>query len=185
MKTLLFALLCGVALTVQAQQTTAVNKWVSPVFNDFVSLPENQYADAQLESWGYTRKTYQFNALADDPGHDDGIAVNRWTMPNCKESILLAEHEHTDAQLESWGYRDKLFQFYAYRRIPAGESRANYLAVYRWVNALPEGNGCRDFTLTTVEGEYTDGQLRGWGYSGKRLQFFVPKRSSGTGRRDF
>lgn len=156
-----------------AQQITAVNRWISPVTKDFMSYPENVYTDQQLISWGYTQKTFQFEAYSEEPEGTNATAVYRWTMPHCKESILIAEHEHTDAQMESWGYKDKLFQFYAYKTRP--NDGRQYKAVYRWINAKPQGDACRDFTLTTVAGEYNDAQLRSWGYSEKRLQFYVPK----------
>ena len=171
MKSLLLSLclLASVAGQSLAQKLTTINRWVSPVTKDFMSLPESIYTDQQLISWGYTKKTYQFKAFQDNLGVENLTAVYRWTMPNCKESILIAEHEHTDAQLESWGYRDKLFQFYAYQTRPNDGQR--YKAVFRWINAKPQGDPCRDFTLTTVSGEYNDTQLRSWGYSEKRLQF--------------
>jgi hypothetical protein len=166
--------LCCPSLLSQAwaQQTTIVNRWISPVTKDFMSLPESQYSDEQLNSWGYTSKLFQFEAFADDPGGDNVAVVNRWVMPHCRESILIAEHEISDAQLESWGYTDKLFQFYAYRTRPNDGQK--YKAVYRWINAKPQGDPCRDFTLTVVAGELTDAQLRSWGYTDKRLQYYVP-----------
>lgn len=155
-----------------AQRTTVVNRWVSPVVNDFMSFPESIYTDQQLISWGYTQKTFQFEAYSERPRESNIVAVYRWTMPNCKESILIAEHEHTDAQMLSWGYRDKIFQFYAHRYRPTDGRK--FKAVYRWINAKPQGDPCRDFTLTTMFGEFSDSQLRSFGYSEKRLQFFVP-----------
>lgn len=162
----------GVAGQSIAQQTTTVNRWISPVTKDFMSYPESIYTDQQLISWGYTQKTFQFEAYSEAPSGDNVTAVYRWIMPHCKESILIAEHEHTDAQMRSWGYHDKLFQFYAYKTRPNDGQR--YKAVFRWINAKPQGDPCRDFTLTTVAGEYNDAQLRSWGYSEKRLQFYVP-----------
>lgn len=155
-----------------AQSTTAVNRWISPVTNDFMSYPESIYSDQQMISWGYTQKTFQFNAFTEKPFKGTKTEVYRWTMPNCKESILIAEHELTDVQLRSWGYTDKIFQFYAYKFKPNDGKR--YKAVYRWVNAKPQGGPCRDFTFTSVSGEYSDTQLRSWGYTDKRLQFYVP-----------
>ncbi|TAF29720.1 MAG: hypothetical protein EAZ70_01130 [Runella slithyformis] len=174
MKTLILilCLVASVAGQSLAQQTTVVNRWVSPVTKDFMSYPESAYTDQQLISWGYTQKTFQFEAYSERPDADNVTVVNRWTMPNCKESILIAEHEISDAQMQSWGYKDKLFQFYAYQTRPTDGRQ--YKAVFRWVNAKPQGDSCRDFTLTTVSGEYNDAQLRSWGYSEKRLQFYVP-----------
>lgn len=174
MKSILISLclLVGVVGQSFAQKLTTVNRWVSPVIKDFVSLPESIYTDQQLISWGYTQKTYQFKAYQDNLEAENLTAVYRWTMPNCKESILMAEHEISDAQMQSWGYKDKLFQFYAYQTRPTDGRQ--YKAVFRWINAKPQGDSCRDFTLTTVSGEYNDAQLRSWGYSEKRLQFYVP-----------
>jgi hypothetical protein len=169
---LLLCLLASAARQSIAQETTVVNRWISPVTKDFMSLPESIYTDQQLISWGYTQKTFQFEAYSEEPNGDNVTAVYRWIMPNCKESILIAEHEHTDAQMQSWGYKDKLFQFYAYKTRP--NDGQQYKAVFRWINAKPQGDPCRDFTLTTVSGEYNDAQLRSWGYSEKRLQFYVP-----------
>ena len=162
----LVAILAGQGL---AQKLTTINRWISPVTKDFMSYPERIYTDQQLISWGYTQKTFQFEAYSERPDGDNVTVVNRWTMPNCKESILMAEHEISDAQMRSWGYKDKLFQFYAYQTHP--NDGRQYKAVFRWINAKPQGDPCRDFTLTTVSGEYNDTQLRSWGYSEKRLQF--------------
>lgn len=148
-----------------------VVRWISPVIGDFESMREGRNSDAQLQSWGYKSKMYQYSAYG--TRGSGMIAVNRWTMPNCKVSILFGEHELTDAQLQSWGYTDKEFQFYAYRQ-PPNDGRS-YMAVYRWINAKPQGDPCRDFTLTVAETELTDAQLRSWGYTEKRLQFWVPR----------
>ncbi len=151
-----------------APRTVSVSRWVSPVVGDFVSIPDNHATEAQMKSWGYTGKIYQYDAWLTSPGAG-AVAVYRWTMPNGKEFILLAAHEHTDAELESWGYRDKKFVFYAYKTRP----NRSYVAVNRWVNALPQGNSCRDYTLSVLETELTDEQLTSWGYSGKKTQFYV------------
>lgn len=73
------------------------------------------------------------------------------------------------AQLVSWGYKDKKFLFYAFKTRP----NRSYVAVNRWINALPQGNTCRDYTLSVLETEFTDAQLTSWGYSGKKVQFYV------------
>lgn len=51
----------------------------------------------------------------------------------------------------------------------------------RWVNALAQGNNCRDFTLSVAEHELTDEQLTSWGYTNKMVQFFVPDPRQNTG----
>ncbi|WP_373548108.1 hypothetical protein [Haliscomenobacter sp.] len=152
-------------------QNVKINRWVSPVYGDWESIPANHVSDAVLLQNGYKTKTFQFEAYAVRPSGNNVIAVNRWTLPGCNTSILLGEHEHTDAQLQSWGYRDKKFQFYAYRTRPA---TGKFLEVSRWVNALPQGNPCRDYTLCLVEGEHTDQNLLNWGYSSKKVMFYVP-----------
>lgn len=86
---------------------------------------------------------------------------------------MFGEHELTDAQLQSWGYKDKEFQFYAFRQ-PPGDGRL-YMAVNRWINAKPQGDPCRDFTLTVAETEHPDSRLQSWGYTEKRIQFYVPR----------
>jgi hypothetical protein len=146
-------------------------RWISPVTKDFESMLEGRHTDQQLQSWGYTDKLYQYSAYRNRPSDPNAIAVYRWTMPNCAGSIMFGEHELTDAQLQSWGYKDKEFQFWAFRRPPSDGRR--YVAVYRWINAHPQGNPCRDFTLTVAETELTDAQLTSWGYTEKRLQFYA------------
>jgi hypothetical protein len=155
---------------VDSERYVYVNRWVSPVFGDFVTVTQDHASDAQMTSWGYTKKTYQYSGWLYKPA-PNAVAVYRWTMPNCKEFIVLAEHEHTDAQLSDWGYTDKTFMFYAYK------TRLNddFAAVNRWVNALPNGNPCRDFTLSVLESEFTDEQLTAWGYRDKKTQFYVLK----------
>lgn len=148
-----------------------VNRWVSPVVGDFVSIPENHATDEQLRSWGYKDKIFQYETMLDNPEDESSVAVYRWTMPNCREFILLAEHEHTDAQLESWGYTDKKLMFYAWKT----KLNSSYVPVSRWVNALPQGNMCRDYTLSVTATELSDAQLTSWGYSGKKVQFYVYK----------
>jgi hypothetical protein len=130
-----------------------------------------RHTDAQLQSWGFASKLYQYSAWRTRPNDPNAIAVYRWTMPNCAGSIMFGEHELTDAQLQSWGYKDKEFQFYTYRQPPNYGQR--YIAVYRWINAKPQSDPCRDFTLTVAETELTDAQLTSWGYTEKRLQFYV------------
>lgn len=141
-------------------RTVKVNRWVSPVVGDFVTIPESHATDAQMASWGYKSKIFQYEAWLDNPGDEGTVAVYRWTMPNCNDFIILAEHEHTDTQLESWGYRDKKFLFYAFKTPP----NSSYVAVNRWISALPQGNSCRDYTLSVLATEFTDEQLTSWGY---------------------
>lgn len=148
-----------------------VVRWISPVTGDFESMPEGRHTDQQLMSWGFKSKMYQFSGFRNRPTDSNAIAVYRWTMPNCSASIMFGEHEFTDNQLLSWGYKDKEFQFYAYRRPP--NDGLSYVPVYRWINAKPQGDPCRDFTLTVASTELTDEQLRSWGYSDKRLQYYV------------
>jgi hypothetical protein len=149
----------------------AINRWVSPIYGDWESIPESHVQDAILVNSGFKNKTFQYNAYLTRPSGADVTAVYRWTNPTCNMSILLGEHELTDTQLLSFGYKDKVFQFYAYKIRPAA---GRFVAVSRWVNALPEGDKCRDFTLSVAETEYTDAQLTAWGYSSKLLQFYVP-----------
>ena len=149
-----------------------VVRWKSPITGDFETLREDFNADAQLQSWGYQNKTYQFSAYKSRPNDPNATAVNRWVMPNCAASIVIAEHEIPDATLLNWGYKSKQFLFFAYQNKP---NTGDFVAVNRWINAKPQGDPCRDFTLTVAETELTDAQLRSWGYSEKRLQFYVPR----------
>jgi hypothetical protein len=157
-------------------QMVNVNRWVSPVTRDFTSIPENMSTDAQLANAGYTSKIFQYRAYATRPADIDIIAVNRWEMGSCREFIILAEHEGTDQQFISWGYKNKQLLFYAYRTRPRTGS---FVAVNRWVNTLPQGNNCRDFTLSVADHELTDAQLTSWGYTNKLVQFYVPDPRSG------
>jgi hypothetical protein len=152
-------------------QMVNVNRWVSPVTGDFTTIPENKSTDAALISWGYKGKIYQYQGYLTRPAGDNTTTVNRWEMGNCKEFIMLAEHEIPDAKLTSWGYKNKQFLFYAYRTRP---STGSFVAVSRWINTLAKGNTCRDFTLSVTETELTDAQLTSWGYTGKLVQFYVP-----------
>ncbi len=153
-----------------AGQMVRVVRWISPVYKDFESMPEGRHTDAQLRGWGFTGKIYQYSAYrAKSPGM---IAVYRWSMPNCQSSIMLGEHEHSDNQLRSWGYKDKEFQFYAYRNKPAS---GDFVAVSRWINAKPQNDPCRDYTLSVAETEFSDQQLISWGYTQKTIQFWVPR----------
>ncbi|RCR66306.1 hypothetical protein [Larkinella punicea] len=171
---LLFLLLMGwlVSSLVQAQDMVRIVRWISPVTGDFESMPEGRHTDAQLQSWGYKTKTYQYSAYKTRPSDPNAIAVYRWTMPNCAASIMFGEHEIPDVKLREWGYKDKEFQFYAYRNKPA---TGDFVAVNRWINAKPEGDKCRDFTLTVAETEHPDQRLIGYGYSNKMTQFWVPR----------
>ena len=152
-------------------QMVNVNRWISPVVGDFTSIPENKGTDAQITSWGYTGKIFQYQAYTSRPAGSSSTAVYRWEMGSCKEFILIAEHELTDQQLISWGYKNKELLFYAYRTRP---TTGSFEAVSRWVNTLPQGNNCRDFTLSVAEHELTDAQLTSWGYTNKMVQFYVP-----------
>ncbi len=152
-------------------QMVRVNRWVSPVVGDFVTIPEDKSTDAALLSWGYKDKIFQYQAFLSRPAGDNVATVNRWEMPNCKDFILIAEHEISDAKMTEWGYRNKQFVFYAYKTRP---DSGNYIAVNRWINTLAAGNGCKDFTLSVTEKELTDAQLISWGYTSKIIQFYVP-----------
>ncbi|WP_133299963.1 membrane dipeptidase [Larkinella punicea] len=171
-KLLLCTLFILTALRIQAQDMVRIVRWISPVTGDFESMPEGRHTDAQLQSWGYKTKTYQYSAYKTRPSDPNAIAVYRWTMPNCAASIMFGEHEIPDAKLREWGYKDKEFQFYAYRNKPA---TGDFVAVNRWINVKPEGDKCRDFTLTVAETEHPDQRLIGYGYSNKMTQFWVPR----------
>jgi hypothetical protein len=166
----IFFQIFSIGLT-NAQQMVNVDRWVSPVVKDFISIPANKGTDEQIISWGYKDKRFQYRAYLTRPAGDNVAVVNRWEMPNCKEFILIAEHEISNEKMIEWGYKNKQFVFYAYQTKPASGA---YVAVSRWVNAYPEGNNCRDFTLSVAEHELTDAQLESWGYSGKLVQFYVP-----------
>jgi hypothetical protein len=147
-------------------------RWVSPITGDFETLREDFNPDAQLQGWGYKDKLYQFSAYKTRPNGPNATVVNRWVMPNCAASIVIAEHEIPEATLLGWGYKSKQFLFYAYRNKPA---TGDFVAVNRWINVKPQGDKCRDFTLTVAETELTDAQLRSWGYTEKKTQFYVPR----------
>lgn len=158
----------------QAQEMARIVRWKSPVTGDFESMPEGRHTDTQLQSWGYTNKTYQYSAYKEYPTYVGCRAtlVYRWTMPNCRGSIMFGANELSDAQLQSWGYKDKEFQFYACQNKPA---TGDFVAVNRWINAKPQGDPCRDFTLTVAETEFTDAQLISYGYKDKKTQFWIPR----------
>lgn len=156
---------------ITAQQRVKVNRWASPVFGDFTSIPESKSTDDQLIAAGYTSKIFQYEAFLTRPAGNNVAIVNRWEMPYCKDFILIAEHEIPDAKMIEFGYHNKQFVFYAYRTKPVSGA---FVAVNRWVNALPAGNSCKDFTLSIAEHELTDEQLTSFGYTSKLVQFFVP-----------
>ena len=174
MKTLKYVLVFNLLVVTYClnAQMVNVNRWVSPIVGDFTSIPENKGTDAQISSWGYKDKIYQYRAYLSKP-IGDATVVNRWEMPYCKEFILIAEHEISDQQMISFGYKNKQFVFYAYRTPP--EPAKDYVAVCRWVNAKPQGDNCRDFTLSVSQAELTDAQLKSWGYSNVMIQFYVPR----------
>ena len=70
------------------------------------------------------------------------------------------------------GIKLKFFNAKAFFRKP---SKTNLAVVNRWINALPQGSKCCDFTLSVTETELTDGQLKSWDYRGKLTQFYVPR----------
>lgn len=152
-------------------QKVTVNRWLSPVFNDFTTIPESQSTVEQLVAAGYKTRVFQYQAFLTRPGGDNVAVVNRWEMPNCKEFILIAEHEISDAKMTEWGYKNKQFLFYAYKTKPAS---GNYVAISRWINTLAASSPCRDFTLSIGEHEATDAQLTSLGYTNKLVQFYVP-----------
>lgn len=168
---LIFLILVIFYYSSEAQQMVQVSRWVSPVIGDFVSIPSNKGTDAQISNWGYTNKIYQYDAYLSKPPGENIAIVNRWVIPNCKEFVTIAEHEHTDQQLISWGYTDKELLFYAYMTKP---DTGNYIAVNRWINAKPKGDKCKDFTLSVTDKELSDDQLISWGYTSKMKQFYVP-----------
>ncbi len=173
---LLLILMTLLSHFVYAQEMARIVRWKSPVTGDFETLREDFNTDAQLQSWGYQNKIYQFSAYKTRPNDPNATAVNRWVMPNCAASIVIAEHEIPDATLLSWGYKSKQFLFFAYRNKPA---TGDFVAVNRWINAKPQGDKCRDFTLTVAETEFTDAQLISSGYKDKKTQFWVPRPESG------
>lgn len=184
-KMVVYSQISGGMMNVQNQpvlpgfQPDMVNvvRWISPVTRDFETLREDLHPDDKLTSWGYKTKVFQFKAYANRPPGSNATAVYRWVMPHCAASILIAEHEHSDAQMQAWGYKDKQFMFYAYRTRP---TLGNYLEVNRWINAKPAGDPCRDFTLTVTEKEYTDQQLISYGYTQKITQFYVLDVDAGS-----
>jgi len=165
---------------INAQQRVKVNRWASPVFGDFTSIPESKSTDDQLIAAGYTSKIFQYEAFLTRPAGNNVAVVNRWEMPYCKDFILIAEHEISDAKMIEFGYKNKQFVFYAYRTKPASGA---FVAVNRWVNALPAGNSCKDFTLSIAEHELTHQQLTSFGYTSKMVQFYVPdpRQTNATG----
>ncbi len=155
----------------QKAKWVSVNRWVSPVTDDFTSIPSDKGTDEQITSWGYKTKIFQYHAYYSMPKVNVAV-VNRWEMPNCKEFIIIAEHEISDQKMIEFGYKNKQFVFYAYKERP---NTGDFVAVNRWVNVKPQGDGCRDFTLSVVETELTDAQLISWGYTDKRTQFYVQR----------
>lgn len=151
-----------------------VYRWISPFLGDWLSIQPGFISDLTLINTGYKNKTFQYNAYQylPLPDYPDATAVYSWNMPKCPNCfIMFAEHEFSDAQLLSWGYSNKVFQFFGLKNRP---KEGNFMAVSRWVNALPAGNGCRDYTLSVTEKEFTDAQLLSWGYTNKVVQFYVP-----------
>jgi|GEM_PF-4126372 len=73
----------------QAPQMVRVHRWVSPVVGDFVTVPEDHGTDAQLRSWGYKDKIFQYEAYLTRPEGGNVTTVNCWEMPNCKEFIII------------------------------------------------------------------------------------------------
>lgn len=114
---LIFCCLCNAL--VQAQQMTNVNRWISPVFGDFTSIPESKSTDAQLMAAGYKSKIFQYRAFLTRPSGNNIAIVNRWIMPKCRDFIIIAEHEISDAKMIEFGYTDKQFLFFAYRTKPS------------------------------------------------------------------
>ena len=155
-----------------AQKMVAINRWVSPITSDFTSIPSDKGTDEQITSWGYKTKIYQYDAYRIIVSKSNTAIVNRWEMPNCKEFILIAEHEISDQKMIEFGYKNKQFVFYAFKDRP---TTGDYVAVNRWVNVKKQGDDCRDFTLSVVETELTDAQLISWGYTNKMTQFYVPR----------
>lgn len=159
-----------VALTPKVQ----ISRWVSPVTGDFTSIPNNKSTDAQLPNFGYKNKMFQYEAYNIKPYGTGAIAVYRWIMPNCKEFILVGEHEYTDAQMIAKGYSGKELVFYAYQTDP-GDGR--HVKVSKWMNTAT--NGCKDYTLSVTELEYPGYSLSDFGYTNKTTQFYVPLPSAG------
>lgn len=159
------------ATTTVAPRMVRVNRWVSPLFDGFTSIPESQSTDSQLTGSGYKDKTFQYEAFLTRPEGDNVAVVNRWGMPNCKDFILIAEHEINDTTLTRQGYKNKQLLFYAYKNKPA---TGKYIAVNRWHNTSPTSEGCTGMALSVMEQELTDAQLISLGYTGKMVQFYVP-----------
>jgi hypothetical protein len=176
--TFLLSTLLLASTLAHGQEMVRVSRWKSPVTQDFETIPESRNPDSQLQSWGYSLKTYQYSAYKTRPDNPDAVGVYRWTMPNCAASVVYAEHETSDEWLLSRGYKDKELMFYALKNRPA---TGDFVAVSRWMNTKAQTDPCRGYTLSIAEHELTTEQLVSYGYTNSRVQFYVPRPGSRNG----
>jgi len=88
----------------------AVYRWWQPSDQDWVDVVEGQPSDAQMQSWGYTSRTFQWYAYATE--QPDTVAVYRWWQPTDRDWVTLRDQEIPDATMRTNGYLDKTFLFY-------------------------------------------------------------------------
>lgn len=100
------------------------------------------------------------------------VRVVRWINPATGDFESMPEGRHSDAQLSGWGYKDKTYQYSAYKTKP---NDANATAVYRW--SMPKCAG----SIMFGEHELTDAQLQQWGYTNKEFQFYAFRTKPSTG----
>ena len=160
------------ALTLQpgSGAPTAVRRYWHPTDKDWLSVPAhgNQPTTAQLQGYGYQTPTApQFYVSL--VGNSEMVEVSRWWHPADKDWIDMPAGMATDAQMATWGYQTKTFQYYAFPT-----QRTGTVAVYRWWHPTD-----KDW-LTVRNGEYTDAQLQSFGYQNKTLLFYAFPQQSPT-----
>ncbi|RSN03785.1 hypothetical protein DMC63_40615 [Streptomyces sp. WAC 05977] len=149
---------------------SAVRRYWHPTDKDWLSVPAhgNQPTAAQLASYGYQTPTApQFYVSL--IGGGDMVEVFRWWHAADKDWIDMPAGMATDAQMTSWGYQNKTFQYYA---LPT--QRPGTVPVHRWWHPAD-----KDW-LTVRAGEFTDAQLQSFGYQNKTFLFYAFAQQSPT-----
>ena len=142
-----------------------VYRWWNASLGDSVGVAdhESQLSAAALTAAGYTRDSApQFYVSVADGAAADQVAVYRWWNSGDGDWVDIPDGSIADADLESGGYSDKTFQYYAHSTAATGR-----VALYRWWS-----DADRDW-MTVRQGQTPDATLSALGYTNSTLVAFA------------
>ncbi len=154
MKKLIVLLILAFSNSVPAQDST-ISRWWHPIKKDWVVQSNLIATDQQMTSWGYTKKTYLFQAKSKK--EMELIPLYRYTDSKGSHITTTDKLAHLDQLLEK-GYKQDKILCYVY----PNKLDEKYLEISRWWHDKD-----KDW-VTTTELVTTDNQMVTWGYSSKK-----------------